>query len=619
MNKGIVLSFIFLFIMVGFQPAFANSYNSFGIEKQQHSNGTFMKAFGGPDEDHGNFVQQTTDGGYIITGWTRSFGDINADLWLIKTDSVGNMVWNRTFGGTDTDWGNCIQQTNDGGYILSGFTKSFGAGDYDVWLIKTDNTGNMLWNRTFGGTAGDYGYCVQQTTDDGYIITGYTYSFGAGDVNVWLIKTDSTGNMTWNTTFVGTQVSGGFFVQQTTDGGYIITGITDSIDPENGDFWLIKTDSTGNMVWNKIFGGTNDDWAKCVHQTSDSGYIITGLTRSFGAGESDVWLIKTDSTGNMLWNRTFGGVDSEDSNCVRQTSDGGYIITGGTWSFGAGESDVWLIKTDSTGNEMGNWTFGGFNYESSKCVQQTMDDGYIITGYTHSFDAGNGDVWLIKTDEDGNYNDTTPPVTIISFYPKYPNGDNGWYVTPVTITLEAMDMSGVNTTYYSINSEPWVIYEEPFVLTEDNTYTIVYFSIDNDGNMEFPKLATVKVDQNPPFINLTYKVIGNPMQGWRIYFTAIAFDQMSGMDRVEFFLDDGLQEIIYGSGPYYKWYFQLGWGTTVRADAYDIAGNMNYGEEHPTNIVNNNFQVETQYSAHPLFSRFLERFPSLQRLLDTWK
>jgi hypothetical protein len=174
-----------------------------------------------------------------------------------------------------------------------------------------------------------------------------------------------------------------------------------------------------------------------------------------------------------------------------------------------------------------------------------------------------------------NSDDTTPPITTLSFNPEIPTGENDWYVTPVTITLEATDdMSGVNTTYYSINSEPWEIYEEPFVLTEDSLYDIVYFSVDNAGNMEFPKLANVKVDQTPPFINLTYKVIGDPYQGWELFFTAIAFDQMSGMDRVEVYHDCGHQKTIYGSGPFYRWSFVYCGPIEVRADAYDRAGNM---------------------------------------------
>jgi hypothetical protein len=395
MKKIIILGIICLFVGMVYQPAFANNYNiSIGKPEQQPRGGTFMKTFGGTGYDVGYSVQQTTDGGYIITGQTESFGAGNGDVWLIKTDSVGNKMWSKTFGGTDYDRGWCVQQTTDGGYIITGYTSSFGAGWHDVWLIKTDNAGNKTWDRTYGGPIEDWGRCVQQTIDGGYIITGYTCSFGAGHYDVWLIKTDSTGNMIWNKTYGGTDWDRGFFVQQTTDGGYIITGITESFGAGGDDVWMVKTDSNGNMIWNKTYGGADEDEGYCVQQTTDNGYIITGHTNSFGAG-GDVWLIKTDSNGNMVWNRTFGGAIDDIGFCVQQTTDGGYIITGVTFL------DILLIKTDNAGNKKWDRTFGGKYNGLGFCVQQTTDGGYIITGHTYLFGDSLFDVWLIKTDKDG--------------------------------------------------------------------------------------------------------------------------------------------------------------------------------------------------------------------------
>ncbi|MBT6471289.1 MAG: Ig-like domain-containing protein [Candidatus Marinimicrobia bacterium] len=364
------------------------------------SHNWFVKTFGGSVDEVGNSVQQTTDGGYIITGYTNSFGNGESDVWLIKIDSNGNEEWNKTFGGSGVDYGRSVQQTTDGGYIIIGHTNSFGNGNLDVYLIKTNSDGNEEWNKTFGGSDNDEGYSVEQTTDGGYIITGVTRSFGNGSSDVWLIKTDSQGNEEWNKTFGGVKYDVGSSVQQTTDGGYIITGYTVSFGNGSSDVWLIKTDSQGTEEWNKTFGGSVDEVGNSVQQTTDGGYIITGYTHSFQNDPYDVWLIKTDSQGTEEWNKTFGLGDHEFGWSVQQTTDGGYIITGYTH---LGNTDVWLIKTDSQGTEEWNKTFGvGRSVEVGLSVQQTTDSGYILTGLTSSFGNGKSDVWLIKTDSEGN-------------------------------------------------------------------------------------------------------------------------------------------------------------------------------------------------------------------------
>ena len=361
---------------------------------------TFERTYGGTNSDEGLEVEQTSDQGYIIAGSTRSFGAGEYDVYLIKTDSLGDTLWTKVYGGTDWDKAQSVQQTQDGGYIIGGWTQSFGNGVSDAYLIKTNASGDIVWTRTYGGTDGDDGQCVRQTSDSGYIFVGRTNSSGAGDFDVYLVKTDVSGDSMWAKTFGSAYIDFAVCVQQTSDEGYIIVGMNGSL--AGGDVYLIKTDSLGDSLWTRVYGGGNSDRGYFVNLTQDGGYIITGETSSYGAGGSDVYLIKTDASGDTTWTKTYGGSASEAGVSVQQTQDGGYIITGRTQSYGAGEVDAYLIKTDSSGDTMWTRTYGGASYDWGFSAQQTLDDGYIMAGYTQSFGAGSYDFYLIKTDQNGN-------------------------------------------------------------------------------------------------------------------------------------------------------------------------------------------------------------------------
>jgi len=383
----------------------------------------WTKTFGGIYTDWGNSVQQTIDGGYIIIGSTYSFG-AGGDAWLIKTDAFGDTLWTKTFGGSDSDGGNSVLQTQDNGYIILGYTQSFGAGASDVWLIKTDNSGDTLWTKTFGGMYSDAGASVQQTQDDGFIIVGITESFSNGATDAYFIKTNASGDTLWTKSLGGAFADDAISVQATTDLGYIAVGSTISF---GSSVWLIKMDAFGDTLWTKTFGGMFSDGGTSVLQTQDNGYIIVGYTESFGAGQTDVWLIKTDSSGNTLWTKTFGGSNGDIGYSVKETKDSGYIITGSTFSFGAGNNDIWTIKTDNSGDTLWTKTFGGSGVDIGYSVEETADGGYIITGRTQSFGAGAGDVWLIKLETDSpsvvkNYSDLIPEIFCLS--QNYPNPFN---------------------------------------------------------------------------------------------------------------------------------------------------------------------------------------------------
>jgi len=360
------------------------------------------KTIGGTNDDEGYSIIQTIDGGYAMAGYTKSFGAGNFDVYVVKLDLVGNLKWTKTIGGTNDDRAYSIVQTNDKGYAIAGYTASYGAGGNDVYVIKLDSAGNLKWTKTIGGPNDDMGYSIVQTQDKGYIIGGYTDSYGAGLLDIYLVKLDSAGNLKWTKTIGGSRNELAWSVIQTKDKGYAIAGYTDSYGAGSEDVYVVKLDSTGSLKWTKTIGGVNNDYGWSIVQTNDNGYAIGGYTDSHGSGGYDVYVIKLDSAGGFKWDKTIGGTLNDVGYSIVQTSDKGLAVAGYTLTYSYPAQDVYVVKLDSLGNLKWTKGIGGLSYQYGTSIIQTSDKGLAIGGYTASYGSGSYDLYFIKFDSLSN-------------------------------------------------------------------------------------------------------------------------------------------------------------------------------------------------------------------------
>ncbi len=253
----------------------------------------WTRTYGGEHDDCCYSVIENSNGEYILAGWTRSFGAGGKDVYLLKIDVNGDTVWTMTYGGINDDEGRYVQETSDSGYIIAGCTMLYGEG-WDVYLIRTYADGDTIWTKTYGGANWDVGYSVQETSDGGYIVAGLTESFGARGFDIYLLKVDSLGNTLWTRTHGDVGWDEGYSVQQISDGGYILVGAIESLSTGDFDIYFSRTYPNGYVLWTEIYGGDEHDVGYSVKETSDGGYIIAGKTKSFGSGLYDVYLIKTE-------------------------------------------------------------------------------------------------------------------------------------------------------------------------------------------------------------------------------------------------------------------------------------------------------------------------------------
>lgn len=386
----------------------------------------FIKNYGGSGTDSGRCIEITSDGGYMVAGHTTTNSAGFADLYVLRLAANGDTLWTKKFGGNGVEQGFTIQRVSDGNYIICGYTTSFSNAEQG-YLLKIDEGGNKLWEKNFGGAGSEHIEAAYETSDGGIIMVGNTTSAPAVSSDVYLVKTDASGNEQWSKNIGGTGFDYGNVVQPTSDGGYAIIGITYSKGAGNGDYWFIKTDASGNVQWDKTYGGPQVDEGKNIRQTSDGGYIITGDTDSKGAGMSDVWVIKTDASGNMTWEKTYGGNDKDVSKMIEPTTDGGYIIAAISRSFGKVNPDGWIIKTNATGDTLWTRFYGGPEHEHFYSVKATADGGYVAVGHSDSYgQALMEQVFVVKMDGNGliptGIEDAPYAIKNMSVYPNPSNG-----------------------------------------------------------------------------------------------------------------------------------------------------------------------------------------------------
>jgi hypothetical protein len=364
---------------------------------QQPGDTLWTRTYGGDAKEYGYRLRPTTDGGYIWVGQSSSFGAGLYDIWLVKLDADGDTLWTRTYGGVDYEAAIHVEQTDDDGYIIGGYSMSFGAGGFDVYLVKTDEMGEVVWTCLWGESADEWVSCVTQTTDGGYIVSGNTTSFNPNFFSdAFLMKVEESGDIEWTRIYGGDATDAGRYVVQTPDEGYLLCGLHVTVEEDVRSLWLVRTDETGDTLWTRTYDvGDDDDLGQEIKPTSDGGYIVGGWAGSTIPWDYDVLLLKLDANGDSLWSRQYGDGLWNFCQSVEQTSDGGYILTGLT----NGRNDIydiWLLKTDANGDTLWTRTYGGSGDDRAFSVFETTDGNYIIGGHTDSFGSGGYDFYALK-------------------------------------------------------------------------------------------------------------------------------------------------------------------------------------------------------------------------------
>lgn len=405
------------------------SLTFFGGLLAQPPDTLWTKVYGGQNNYGAHSILQTQDEGYIAVGYTSDQSGNNDEIYIMRTNSFGDSLWTKTYGGNKDELVFSIMPTSDNRYIIAGYSNSYlYDDDDDIIILKINSNGDTLWTKTYGDSVIERSRFARETSDGGIIIVGYKESLvNNNDYDVYLIRTNNNGDTLWTKTIGGNSRDLGVTILQLSDGGYIILGATESFGEGGWDVYLIRINSLGDTLWTKTYGGPNYEEGYAIQQTSDGGFVISGNTDSYGVGNLDFYLIKTNSNGDTLWTKTYGGSNDDIGFDVKTTQDKGYAIIGFSNSFSTGDYDVYLIKTDSSGNTLWTQTYGWQGDERAYEIQLTADNGYIIPATTESFFSGRDAIYLVRIQSDlTNMEDKFNDFQISSFYvyQNFPNPFN---------------------------------------------------------------------------------------------------------------------------------------------------------------------------------------------------
>ncbi len=440
------------------------------------------QSYGGPSGDYSYTAVECSSGGFTLAGTTMSCGTCDVDYWMVHTDQSGNHIWNQTYGGAGQDYCYSMIECTGGGFALAGTTDSFGAGNYDMWLVRTDAAGNHLWNQTYGTSSWERCDTIVECVGGGVALAGYTSV--SGNYDAWLVRTDASGIHQWNQTLGSPSHDYCYGMTECGDGGFALTG---KVWRSGYDAWLVRTDSSGDYLWDKYYGGSDDDNFFSVIEYSGGGYVMAGYTKSFGAGNTDVWLVGTDTSGNQLWDQTFGGSHPDSCRQVIESSAGGFAVAAAT-RIGSYDNGF-LIRVKSDGSPLWTHVYDDIGPGPFNGIVECNSGGYALTGHTYT-DSSYTDFWLVRVPEDN------PPTWI-----EMPTDQTIEFGTNFQYDLNASDSSGLDTwwindtTHFTITEQGVITNTAPLTV---GTYGFQVMVNDTYNNILAATVILIVQDTTPP-------------------------------------------------------------------------------------------------------------------------